>query len=160
MRALGRTIVPCLLAACISMADTPPVTLHIQLETTGAVSVTSVPRRSNLELAPLIPAVIGCPGRLVGSEDIFGHFRCPGALRRSGLTLEGVIDLSPIASRLSAGDEIELSLSYPRLGFDESTAQLKTESYTRRLYQSGRMPASSKPIHIRFGYRPDTLAWI
>src|SRR5882724_1132149 len=122
MRTLGRTIVPCLLAACIALADTPAVTLHISLETTGAVSVTSVPRRSNLKLAPLMAAVIGCPGPLAGDEDTFGHFRCPGALRRSGLILEAVIDLSPIAQHLSAGDEIELSLSYPRLGFAESSA--------------------------------------
>src|SRR5437879_9289453 len=97
MLALGRTIVPGLLTACAALAAVPAVTLNFQLDASGAVSVTSFSPQGNLQFAPFIAAVIGCRGRMTAGEDIFGHFRCPDALRRDGLVLEGVFDFSPIA---------------------------------------------------------------
>ena len=72
MLALGRTIVPGLLTACAALAAVPAVTLDIQLETSGAVSVTSVSRQGNLQFAPFIAAVIGCRGRMTAVENVFG----------------------------------------------------------------------------------------
>jgi len=97
---------------------------------------------------------------MTAGEDIVGHFRCPDALRRDGLILEGVFDFSPIAQHLAAGDEIQLSMSYPHLGFAESSAPLTTETHGRRLLQSGPIPANSPAVRIRFGYRPQESAWI
>src|SRR5205809_1401915 len=154
MLALGRTIVPGLLTACAALAAVPAVTLNFQLDASGAVSVTSFSRQGNLQFAPLMAAVIGCRGRMTAVENVFGHFRCPDALRRDGLVLEGVFDFSPIAQHLAAGDEIQLSVSYPRLGFAESSAPLPTETHGRRLLQSGPIPANSPAVRIRFGYIP------
>jgi hypothetical protein len=117
MVALGRTILPCLLTVSAALAAAPAVTLHIELHTSGAVSVTSVSHQGNLQFAPLMAKVIGCKGRMNAVENVFGRFRCPDALRRDGLALEGVFDLAPIARQLPAKDEIRLTLTYPRLGF-------------------------------------------
>ena len=161
MAALGRTLLPCLLTASAAVAVAADVTLHIQLDTSGAVSVTTVSQNGNQQFAPLMAGVMGCKGRMSADESVFGHFRCPNALRRDGLALEGVFDLAPIARQLAGTDEIELTLIYPHLGFESSTATLETEVMGPRVMQTGRIPAHAiEPIRIRFGYRSEQLAGI
>jgi Zn-dependent protease with chaperone function len=161
MAALGRSILPCLLMASAAVAGAADVTLHIQLDTAGGVSVTTVSQHGNQLFAPIMAGVMGCKGRMSADESVFGHFRCPDALRRDGLSLEGVFDPGPIARQLAPTDEIELTLTYPHLGFESSTAAFVTEVVGPRVMQTGRIPAHAiVPIRIRFGYRSGQLAGI
>src|SRR5260370_8410124 len=95
-----------------------------EVEGSGGVSVYSLSPSGNLQFPPLMAAVIGCRGRMTAGEDIFGHFRCPDALRRDGLVLEGVFYFSPIAQHLAAGHDIQLSPTYPHLGFAAPSSPL------------------------------------
>src|SRR5262245_5683550 len=133
-----RMLLPFLLAGSPLLADAPSVTLHFQLHSTGAVSVTAFCRRQDLRLAPLMSEVIGCKGRMNGDEQAFGRFRCRDALRREGLTLSGVFDVSPIARYLDPSDEIEVTVEYPRLGVEE-VSWFKTEHSGTRTLQHARI---------------------
>src|ERR1700682_5318958 len=93
MVALGRIFLPGLLTASAALASAPAVTVSVDLDASGTISVTSTTRKPGLALAPVMASVIGCPGPMSSTpEDVFGHFRCPNGLRRDGLQLEGVFN--------------------------------------------------------------------
>lgn len=151
-----------LLALPMACAETPAVTIHVRLEANGDVIIRTSSRQAGLLLAP----VIHCRGGMRSDGGAFGEFRCKNALRREGLSLEATFDFAPIAQALGAGDDIQLWLEYPRLGFAASSlpllGPLKDEGASFRVVQTGRFPAGAAmgAVRIQFGYHLDQLAAI
>jgi heat shock protein HtpX len=150
----------CLAVLPMARGESPAVSVQVHIETTGDVSVQVWSQRTDFEWGPVVSQVIHCPGMTQDKPDRFDEFHCSNAMRRSGLSLEGVIDLAPVAKTLDASDEIQLWLNYPRLGFDSSSASMEELGGRARVVESARYQAGAPPppIHISFGYRPDQLA--
>ena len=156
MAAVARALF--LVALPIVAAQPTAVTLYAHLETNGAVSIRGSSRNGPLP-APLLSAVLNCPGRT--SENQFDEIRCKHGLRRDRLTLETALDLAPIARTLMPADEIELWLDYPHLGFAEISVPTSGEGASSRVVKIARFAAGAVPgpIRIQFGYRPDQWAF-
>jgi heat shock protein HtpX len=152
----------CLAVLPMARGESPAVSVQVHIETSGEVSVQVWSQKKDFAWGPVVSQVIHCPGMTQEKPDRFDEFHCPNAMRRNGLSLEGVIDLAPIAKRLDASDEIQLWLNYPRLGFDSSSASMEELGGRKRVVESARFQAGAPPppIHIRFGYRPDQLAGV
>jgi Zn-dependent protease with chaperone function len=150
-----------LAAAPIAWADSPSVTLTLQMEANGEATARTMSRRAELQDLDLVtPAVLRCRGRI--ANDRFGGFRCSNAFQRDGLSLEAVFDLTPITQKLDASDEIQIWVDYPRLGFDTSSTPLKDQGALWHISRSAQFTADSAPqsIRIQFGYHRDQLAGI
>jgi heat shock protein HtpX len=146
----------------MAWAETPAVMLHAHLEANGEVTIQASSPRAELQLGPVLPAVIHCQGREISDADIFGESHCYHALRRDGLSLEGVFDLAPIAQQLAPTDEIQFRVEYPRLGFEVSSTLLEDQGSRSRSIQTARFTAGAAPapIRIRFGYHADQLTFV
>lgn len=149
-------------AVSLAWGDTPAVTLEFHLEANGQINGTLSSRREELQLAPVMPAVMHCKAKAASVDDAFGDYRCSNGLRRDGLSLDAVFDLAPIVRKLDATDEIQLWLNYPRLGFETSSVPLKDRGALWRVSRSASFTASEAPgsIRVQFGYHSDQLAAI
>jgi len=163
MSAFARLL--CLATLPLVGADRPAVTLSARMEATGENVVRLSPARPGFELAPILQAVVHCPGRMKVDDELLGNFRCSSGLKRDGLTLEGIFDLAPLARELAAEDEIELWLDYPRLGFEASSVAVNGEGPRSRVIRTARFragdalaPDAFAPIRVQFGYDLDRLA--
>jgi hypothetical protein len=160
MRALVRALV--LVALPMAWAETPGVILQARMESNGKVTIQTSSRPAGLDLASVFAAVVHCQSKITSDADMFGEFRCDHALRRNGLSLEGVFDLAPIARELAATDEIQFNVQYPRLGFEASSTLLEDRGSRLRSARTARFTAGSvpAPIRIQFGYHVDQLALV
>jgi heat shock protein HtpX len=152
----------CLAILPMARGESPAVSVQVHIETSGELSVQVWSQKTDFKWGPVVSQVVHCPGMTQAEPDRFDEFHCSNAMTRSGLSLQGVIDLAPIAKRLDASDEIQLWLNYPRLGFDSSSASMEELGGRKRVVESARFQAGAPPppIHIRFGYRPDQLAGV
>jgi Zn-dependent protease with chaperone function len=139
----------------------PELYVQVRMETTGEATVNAWSRAGSWNLAPLLPQVLHCDGDLT-TEAGGSAIRCSRALKRNGIALEGLLDLRPIVQDIHGSSSIELFVSYPRLGFDSSSAAMTEQGNGPRVSRIARFAAGTAPapIRIRFGYRPDQLAGI
>ncbi|MGA3082179.1 MAG: M48 family metalloprotease, partial [Terracidiphilus sp.] len=138
----------------------PEVHVQVHAETTGEVSISVWDSDGGRELVPVLAEVVHCQSVTRQDPMETNEIHCSRALCRNGLALEGVIDLAPIARRLSASDEIQLWVDHPRLGFGSSSLAMQELGGPMRAIATARFEAGSAPapVHFRFGYRPDQLA--
>lgn len=138
----------------------PEIHVQVHAEATGEVSISAWSSDGAGKLLPVLAEVVHCKNAAQQDPLETNEIHCPRALSRDGLALEGVIDLAPIARRLSASDVIELWVDHPRLGFESSSLPMQEQGGPLRVIETGRFEAGSAPapIHFRFGYRPDQLA--
>ncbi len=81
-------------------------------------------------------------------------------LERSGLALEGTVDLKPLLDLLGTVhvEKLSFSLSHPTAGFSECSVEQPLRNFATTRY-FGDVPAASSPppIRLAFGYPP---AWV
>lgn len=145
----------------------PQLNLHIDIQTTGDVSVTYVPHARVPGLVEAIGAAFGCPVPSERPEERFFRFECPGLVPRKGLSRAIEIDLSPVMTRLGKQGRLELAVSYPRLGFAESSLAEDFGDSPRRMFKRAIVTARDKgawTLRVRFGWTPGQVrgifAWL
>ena len=138
--------------------------LHVQvrLDPTGEATLGAWTRNGNLELAPVLPQVLGCRSGVKKDENGGNAIRCSRASERDGLTLKAVLDLAPIARRLNPATPIELWVNLPALGFESVSVPMTEEPDGLRITRTARFEpvVAPEPIVIRFGYEPGRLLGI
>jgi Zn-dependent protease with chaperone function len=129
------------------------VSLNVQLEANGAISVTASSDEADRALKPVIAAVLGCQGHVRESLNAT-RFRCTDGLKRDGFALTATLDLSPFG-----GDQVDVVLDYPSAGFHESTPGGQSQTYASGIWQRFVIPADGAhtPLKIRFGYTPSQV---
>jgi hypothetical protein len=129
------------------------VSLNVQLETNGAISVTASSDDPDRALKPVIAAVLGCQGHVRESLNAT-RFRCTNGLKRDGFALTATLDMSPFG-----GEQVEVVLDYPSAGFHESTPGGQSQTYGSGIWQRFVIPADGAhtPLKMRFGYTPSQV---
>ena len=136
--------------------------VQIRMDTTGEATLGAWSRSGAVDLAPLLPRVLGCQKGLKAEETGANAIRCARALDSDGLALDAVLDLAPIAQELDGSSAINLWVSSPRLGFTSSSVPMAEEENGPRVTRTARFAAgvTPAPIKIRFGFRPHQLAGV
>jgi Zn-dependent protease with chaperone function len=140
----------------------PEEMVSVHIDSSGEVSVNPWGRYGGPDLAPVLPDVLPCHAAIEERHESFSSLRCPNALRREGLALEGVVDLAPIARALQGSTSIDLRLDSPAFGFSETSLPMTEQREGPRIDRSasfapGVVPA---PITIRLGYHRDQLTGV
>jgi Zn-dependent protease with chaperone function len=136
--------------------------VQVSMDTSGGATIEAWSRNGGKELAYLLPKVIDCHSGVKAEEFPGSSIHCRRALRKDGLTLEGVIDLAPIAQKLNGSAGIQLFVNYPRLGFESASVPMSDGGNVLHVNRKARFAAGviPAPITFRFGYRPNQLAGI
>src|SRR5579863_5138758 len=138
--------------------------VQVGMETSGEAVVNAWSRDGGMDLAPLLPQVLPCSGmkpETTGENTV----RCPRALRKDGLALVAVLDLSPVARELAktkgpgGTPGIELYVNHPRLGFASTSLPMTESGNGFRVNWTTRFALDVAPANltIRFGYLPQQL---
>ncbi len=138
--------------------------VQVGIETSGEAVVNAWSRDGGMDLAPLLPQVLHCSGmkpETTGENTV----RCPRALRKDGLALVAVLDLSPVARELAktkgpgGTPGIELYVNHPRLGFASTSLPMTESGNGFRVNWTTRFALDVAPanLRIRFGYLPQQL---
>jgi heat shock protein HtpX len=134
--------------------------IRIHIDINGEATFQSWSQNTGEGVGSVVAQALNC--RNITREDSrnSAEFRCTDALRHNGLTLEGNLDLAPIAQKLKPKDQVELWLDTPRLGFESSSTNMEEQPGRTRMVRTIRFQADSapSPIHFQFGYRPIQLA--
>jgi Zn-dependent protease with chaperone function len=140
----------------------PQAWVQVHLETTGEASISVWPEGEGLDLAPMAKAALHCRGEVNPDPLDSRTIRCSQALSRDGLTLEGVVDLAPVARQFDLSKGIQLRLNSPRLGFESVSVPVEEQGGVTRQNLMARFPAGDipPPIHFRFGYNPEQVTAI
>lgn len=141
--------------------------VQVGMETSGEATLNTWSRDGGLDLAPLLPQVLGCQSKKP-EMDGANTIRCRRALRRDGLVLAGEVNLAPVARELAktAGPDgptgIELYVYHPRLGFASTSAPMTDDGNGFRVNWTKRFTPDTAPVTvtIRFGYLPHQLLGI
>jgi heat shock protein HtpX len=135
------------------------VWVQVRMETSGEASINVWPRDKVSELGPAVAEALHCPGSVKPDPYQPTEFRCPNALRRDGLALEGVVDLAPILRELSPSDKVQLWIYYPRLGSHSSSMSMEEQGRGTNISQTVQFEAGAAPppIQVRFGFRRGQL---
>jgi Zn-dependent protease with chaperone function len=142
----GLARILCFAAIPLAFADTrPAVTVQVRMESNGELVVRISSARGETNFNSVLADVVHCPGRMRADDEMLANFRCSKPLKRDGLALQAVVDLSPIARQLAPSDEIQLLLDYPRLGF-ESTSVPLTMTGIQFGYRDQQWPAIYLPL--------------
>src|ERR1700723_124224 len=138
----------------------PDLQVQVYMELTGEASINVWSVKGTPDLAAVLPGALHCRRVVNPSRSEPNAFRCPQALRRDGLVLEGVVDLASIAPKLDGATGIRLWVNAPRLGFNSSSLAMEDHGGGGRASLTAHFApgVTPQPVVIRFGYRRDQLA--